>query len=297
MNPQDIRQEPWFRAQEYPFESQWFATPDGYQMHYLDEGQGPTVVLSHGTPTWSFEYRYLVAALRGQFRCIVPDHLGFGLSAKPPGADYTPTAHTARLKALLQHLGVHQYDLVIHDIGGAIALPLAIENPEHVGKLVVFNSFVWNFDSDAAFRYGRWLLASVFMRWLYLNTHYETRVMMKRVWGKHRPLTRELLQHYEALNPSKNERHAIYAVLRALLDGRQVLDPIGAQLTRLRGIPSRIIWGEADTLLGPRHLERWRQELPQAEVTTYKTVGHFVPDQAGPEVAPLVAAFLAETVG
>ena len=74
-------------------------------MHYLDEGQGDPILFVHGTPTWSFEFRHLVAGLAGTHRCIAPDHLGFGLSDRPAGAAYTPEAHAERLRGLRRRAG------------------------------------------------------------------------------------------------------------------------------------------------------------------------------------------------
>ena len=66
----------------YPFESKWFDGA-GPRVHYVDEGGGPTVVMFHGNPTWSFLYRNVITKLRGQFRCIAVDYPGFGLSERP----------------------------------------------------------------------------------------------------------------------------------------------------------------------------------------------------------------------
>ena len=77
-------------------------------LNYLDEGFGEPVVMLHGNPTWSFYYRNLVLALRDKFRCIVPDHIGCGLSDKPPATlyDYSLKSRIDDLEALLDHLGV-----------------------------------------------------------------------------------------------------------------------------------------------------------------------------------------------
>lgn len=72
----------------YPFESRWFDSPSG-RMHYIDEGHGPPIVFFHGNPTWSFLYRNVITRLRGQFRCIAMDYLGFGLSEHPGDFGYT----------------------------------------------------------------------------------------------------------------------------------------------------------------------------------------------------------------
>ena len=73
----------------YPFQSH-FLDVDGGRMHYIDEGprDGPVIVAVHGNPTWSFYYRNVVLALRDDHRCIAPDHIGCGLSDKPPLTDY-----------------------------------------------------------------------------------------------------------------------------------------------------------------------------------------------------------------
>ena len=63
----------------FPFESLWFDSSVG-PVHYIDEGDGPTLLLLHGNPDWSFLYRKIVSALSDSFRCVVPDSPGFGLS-------------------------------------------------------------------------------------------------------------------------------------------------------------------------------------------------------------------------
>ena len=71
----------------YPFESRVLDRPAG-RLHYLDEGSGEPVVMLHGNPTWGFHFRNLVRALRNKYRCVVPDHLGCGLSDKPDELTY-----------------------------------------------------------------------------------------------------------------------------------------------------------------------------------------------------------------
>jgi pimeloyl-ACP methyl ester carboxylesterase len=76
----------------YPFESHWFESYAG-QMHYVDEGAGPPILFCHGNPTWSFLYRKVITRLRGSFRCIAVDYLGFGLSERPGAYGYTTEEH------------------------------------------------------------------------------------------------------------------------------------------------------------------------------------------------------------
>ena len=75
----------WLDLAEYPFTSKWLTLSSG-RLHYVDEGQGRPLVFVHGTPDWSFLWRGLIKALAPHYRCVAPDHLGFGLSDRPHGS-------------------------------------------------------------------------------------------------------------------------------------------------------------------------------------------------------------------
>ena len=115
---------PWLDRTAYPFEHRYLDVPAG-RMHYIDEGSGDPVLFVHGTPSWSFEFRGLVRSLAPSRRCVAPDHLGFGLSSRPPTFPYTPEAHATTLDAFVDRLGLRSFTLVVHDFGGPIGLPSA----------------------------------------------------------------------------------------------------------------------------------------------------------------------------
>ena len=109
----------------YPFEGRRFDRGGGIRMHFLDEGQGPPVVLLHGNPSWSFLWRDLVKDLRRDHRCVAPDHVGCGLSDAPGAGDYGYALgdRIADVDALLRHLGIGgRVTLVLHDWGGMIGM-------------------------------------------------------------------------------------------------------------------------------------------------------------------------------
>ena len=129
----------WLRA-IYPFDPKRFDTGRGV-MSYLDEGAGDeAVVMVHGNPTWSFYYRNLVLGLRGKIRCIVPDHLGCGLSDKPQDFNYTLGEHIRNLRALFDSLKLRKIHLIVHDWGGPIGLGAALAKPEQLGGVVILNT-------------------------------------------------------------------------------------------------------------------------------------------------------------
>src|SRR3954469_20822429 len=92
---------------DYPFQSHFFQR-NNLRLHYIDEGpkDAPPIVLLHGNPTWSYFYRRLISALSSTHRCIAPDHIGMGLSDKPPESQYTYTlkSRVDDLEALLDSL-------------------------------------------------------------------------------------------------------------------------------------------------------------------------------------------------
>ena len=87
----------------YPFASHELRL-DGHRYHYVDEGQGETLLLVHGNPTWSFYWRELIQAWRGQYRVVAPDHIGCGLSDKPQQYAYRLAQHVDNLNRLIETL-------------------------------------------------------------------------------------------------------------------------------------------------------------------------------------------------
>ena len=126
----------------YPFESRWFESKVG-PVHYIDEGEGPTVLLMHGNPDWSFLYRNIVIGLRDEFRCVAPDYPGFGLSAHPLGYGFTPAEHAVVIGELVDHLDLSDMIVMGQDWGGPISLDVASRRADRVRGLVMGNTWFW----------------------------------------------------------------------------------------------------------------------------------------------------------
>ena len=95
----------WVPDDLYPFDDRW-AELDGHLVHYVDEGDGPPLLLLNGNPSWSFGWRDVILGLRDTFRCVAPDYPGFGLSRAAPGYDYRPGSHSVVVERLVDHLGL-----------------------------------------------------------------------------------------------------------------------------------------------------------------------------------------------
>lgn len=129
----------------YPFAPNYFVF-EGLRLHYIAEGprDGPTALLMHGMPTWSYLNRHIVSALVGQgWRCIAADHIGFGKSDKVTDESwYSIARHTRAHRALIEHLDLGDVTLLCQDWGGPIGLAQAADMPERFGRLVIMNTWL-----------------------------------------------------------------------------------------------------------------------------------------------------------
>lgn len=284
----------WLDRQAYPFRSRWLETRFG-RLHYVDEGPraAETVLLVHGTPSWSFEYRHVIPILARSRRVVAIDHLGFGLSERPRDFSYTPEAHGEVLRGAIEQLGLERFSLVVHDYGGPIALPLAVEAPERIRSLVVLNSWMWSFEGDAQFERGAKLMGSRVGRFLYRWLNASLRLLMPFAYADRRRLTPPIHRQYLAPFSARDERERVlWTLARALLGSSASFARLWEQRARLATIPSLIVWGLGDRALPPPLLERFRQALPHAGVRALENVGHWPQEEAPERVGSLLDQFL-----
>lgn len=282
----------WLDRGEYPFQSRFLDLEAG-RMHYLDEGTGPVVVFVHGTPVWSFVYRNLIKALSRTHRCIAPDHLGFGLSDKPPGWGYRPADHAYNLGILIERLGLCDITLVVHDFGGPIGLAYAVKRPENVARLVICNTWMWSLRENREAAQISGMLGGAFGRFVYERLNFSPRVLIPAISGE-RKIPAHIHRHYIDVAPTPQARHAMWVCARELVGSSEWYDSLWAQRERIRHHPALLLWGLRDrgVLSGVFDLARWQGLFTDARSVTYPAVGHFVQEEAAPEIAAEIAAFL-----
>ena len=108
-------------------------------LHVLEAGEGPPVLLLHGWPQHAWCWRHVIPRLAGDFRLIAPDLRGFGWSGVTEGG-YDPVTFASDAIALLDSLEIERAHVVGHDWGGATAFVMALAHPERVQRLLVLNS-------------------------------------------------------------------------------------------------------------------------------------------------------------
>jgi haloalkane dehalogenase len=281
----------WLDTEAYPFTHRWATLPGGRRMHYLDEGAGEPIVFVHGTPTWSFEWRHLVRALSATHRCIAPDLLGFGLSDRPRDYAYTPEAHAEAFRQLIDGLGVDGFTLVVHDFGGPIALPLALEG--RARRLVVFNTWMWSLADDARMAMTARVLGSGIGRWMYRRLDLEQRVIVPAAYGDRKKLTPAIHRQYLSVFPDAWSRGAVlWPLARALLGSSAFYDSLWRRRDALRELPALVVWGMKDPVFRPPHLARWKTVLPAATVVELPKAGHWPYEEFPDQVLTAVRDFL-----
>ncbi len=288
----------------YPFQGRSFDR-DGLRYHYLDEGSGDPVVMVHGNPTWSFYFRALVNALRGSHRCIVPDHIGCGLSDKPGDDryDYRLESRVKDLEALLDHLELdHGITLVLHDWGGMIGMACALRRPERIARIVVLNTaaFLLPRSKNLPWRlwalHGRNPLTSLLARGF--NLFSLGAAFMASAKGLPRDVRKGLTGPYDSwANRIATLRFVQDIPLRPGDRSYDLAKSVDDGLHRLADRPMLICWGMRDFVFDVHFLNEWRRRFPDAEVHTFADAGHYVLEDKPKEIALCVVDFVAKECG
>jgi haloalkane dehalogenase len=287
---------PGWLARLYPFSPRTTTTGRGATMSYLDEGPrgDEAVLMLHGNPTWSFYFRDLVRELSPTVRCVAPDHVGMGLSGRPPGYDYRLASRIEDVEGLADSLGLRRIHLVVHDWGGPIGFGLAVRRPERIGRIVIMNT--------AAFRSARIpgrialcrapLLGELIVRGL--NGFAEPATWMAMT---SRRMTWDERRGYLHPYGSWAARIGVHRFIRDIPleadhPSRPALEGIEARLQSLARHEKLILWGGRDFCFDDTFLSRWREIYPGARVERLQRAGHYVLEDAGAQARALASAFL-----
>jgi pimeloyl-ACP methyl ester carboxylesterase len=269
-------------------------------MHYLDEGprDAPPVLMLHGNPTWSFYYRNLVIALRGQFRCIVPDHLGCGLSDKPGDDqyDYRLKSRIEDIDSLVKHLGISQpLTLVVHDWGGMIGFGWAVQNPDLIERMVVLNTAAFPLPDDKKMPAALSLVRDTSIGAFLVTRFNAFSGIAARVAFK-KPVSRQVREAYKLPYDTPENR---IATLRFVQDipltekdpGYDILINTAERLHLLQDKPCLIAWGERDFVFDTPFLNKWLEYFPEAELHRFPDCGHYVLEDGGPGLIDTISRF------
>ena len=265
----------------YPYTGS-FLDVDGGRLHYLDEGRSedisqPVMFAVHGNPTWSFYWRQLIESFAGEYRVVVPDHIGCGLSDKPQNWDYRLAQHIDNLCKLIEHLDLQNIVLVVHDWGGAIGMGMAGRMPERIKKMVVTNTAAFRSQeiplSIASCRIP--IFGSVAVRGF--NAFAGVATWRASAKGLSASVKSGLIMPYNSwANRIATLRFVEDIPLKPSHPSYEALVAVEEGLSQLIEKPMLICWGEQDFCFTPNFRKEWERRFPDAEVHAWDDVGHYV---------------------
>jgi len=258
-------------------------------MHVMTKGEGRTVLLVHGNPTWGYLWRKVVAELGPGFRCVMPDLVGLGLSDKPdePGF-HTLDAHIAHLADLVDQLGLREVILVVQDWGGPIGTGAFLEQSDRLAGMVVLNTVLGppkpGFKATAFHRFSRTPgLSDLVFRGLGFP-----QICLWTAQGDRKSIGRKETRAYTW--PLRKNRRAPLELARMVPDSMD--HPSVEPLTRVAALveafegPAAMVWGDRDPVLG-RLKRRIHRALPQASLRETQA-GHFLQEEVPVEIAEAI---------
>jgi pimeloyl-ACP methyl ester carboxylesterase len=271
---------------------------DGLRIFHRQAGppDAPALLLPHGHPCSSFQFRNLMAALGDRWRTVAPDLPGFGHSDTPP--DWAPTFEglTDQLEAFVDAVGLDRYVIWLHDYGSQLGLRLAMRAPERVAGLIIQNGDIYEDTMGPGYEALRsfWdhpteegrarLAANVSLEGFRdelvggLPEHLAERVPPE-MWTL----------HWALMDTPERRR----GVVHLFEDQGGTLADFPAQQAHLRDRqpPTLILWGPHDGYMPEEAGRAYLRDLPDAELHVLDA-GHWALETNLPEIVPLVESFL-----
>lgn len=279
----------------------WYKTTkvDGLDIFYREAGptDAPTLLLLHGFPTSSHMFRNLIPALADKYHVIAPDYPGYGQSSMPSVSefDYTFEHLTDIVDELVGQLGVQRYSLYVMDYGAPVGFRLAVRQPERVESLVVQNGNAyeeglrefwdpmrayWKERSDENGNVlRRALLTAQATKWQYTDGVGDVSRINPDNWV----IDQALLDR-----PGNQE---IQLALFYSYGSNPPLYPEWQAYFRRFQPPTLIVWGKNDKIFPAEGAYPYRRDLKDVEFHLLDT-GHFALEEAGPQIAGYMRAFL-----
>jgi haloalkane dehalogenase len=227
------------------------------------------------------------------FRCVVPDHVGCGLSDQPQKYDYTLKRRIDDVERLVDYLGISSFSMVVHDWGGAIGCGLAGRRPNALEKMVLLNT--------AAYHSKRIPLRIALVKLPVigpfiirgLNGFAGAAANMSVVQPLSKPVRRGFLWPYRTWSKRVavwnfvkdiplRESHPSYATLSEVEKGLELL----------RAKPIQVVWGGKDFCFNDHFLQRWQEVFPDSKTCYHENCGHYILEDGGLQIWEEIRAFL-----
>jgi haloalkane dehalogenase len=276
---------------EFDFEAHYRTVGD-LRLAHVDVGDGPPVIMLHGEPSWGFIWRRVLPAIRDAgYRCIVPDHAGFGRSDKPLDPSWhSLERHVTLTETLLEELDLRDATLVVHDWGGPIGLSLALAHPDRVARIATLDTVI---DPREVWMSEVWVR---FREFVEATEDFPAGEIMQTTCFTE--LADEVVAGYDAPFPTRDAKAALkglpMCVPRVTPD-----EPVPVYEDICEGLrqdprPMLFLWGRDDLVLTVASGERLASRLGRRIDHVIPEAGHGLQEDQGPTVGNLIADWLSD---
>ncbi len=274
-----------------------FVNVDGARVHYQEFGEAsaPPIILIHGYTASVYVWKSAAPLLaEAGFRVIAVDLLGFGYSEKPQWFDYSIQSQARMVSRFMDRLGVGRATVVGSSYGGAVALEIALNDPERVGKLVLVDAVCNDEPKDHP------ILRLVSHRGIgelltpfFADSKFILRQRMLGTLAKanHHLITKDRIDSIRRPLCSREGHHSLLATSRNWSAGRLEQD------ANLINQPTLIIWGEEDTVIPIKNGYKLHEEILHSRFVVLKDCGHVPPEEKTDIFCRLVGEFCHESKG
>ena len=263
-----------------------FAEVDGAHVRFVEQGEGPPVVLVHGFASSLGAWRDVVPELAKKHRVLALDLKGFGWSSRPAG-DYSPQAEARLVLALMDQRGIKSAAVVAHSWGSSVALAMALEAPERVTRLALYDAWVYEEQLPTTFLWAR---ASVVGEALF-DAFYGERPDEKMARAFYDPKTYVTERFVEDVEKQLERPGTTAAALAAVRAQRYA--EMQARYPSIQQ-PVLLMWGREDEVTLLPFGERLSHDLPHAHLVVFPRCGHFPMIEARGASTEALAKFLDE---
>jgi pimeloyl-ACP methyl ester carboxylesterase len=252
-----------------------YVTIRGNRIHYYEGGSGAPVVLVHGLGSKAEDWANLMPQLKQEgFHVYAIDLLGYGRSARPANAAYSVPEEAQYVDDFLAQRGLEKVNLVGWSMGGWVAMRVALDRPERIGRLVLCDS--------AGTRFEPGFTVSDF--------EPDTVPGVRRLYRMLMPQPTELPDFVarDMVRKFKQQNWVVDRSARSMFTGDDLLD---GKLAALR-MPTLIIWGKQDHLIPMATGVAMHQQIPQSVLEIYDGCGHLAPGQCAARIGSRLVDFL-----
>lgn len=251
-----------------------FVEVDGINIHYRIEGNGPTLVLLHGTAASLHTWDGWTRILSDSFRIVRLDLPAFGLTGPHAQRDYSAEAYVKVLDDFCNKLGIDSFSLAGNSLGGYVAWNYAVQYPEKVEKLILLDAAGFYMKEPSIFKLIRNPILGPLMMAISPRSIYENN--LAEVYSQDDKIYPELIDRYYDLSLRPGNRQA----LRDRILSTHVSDTLALATLNM---PVLIQWGAEDAWVPPSHAEKFAELLTNDTIIMYPHLGH-VPMEEDPAI-------------